>query len=497
MTPDSLSAVEAAGWPALVIDRAGLIQHANAAAAKVFGSLLEPAPVSLTRLWHPQNPVSPQVWLAQWDPSAALLRALKLRGPENQTLQFSAAICPAETAETASYLMQLLPDSGMALAPGPTDASLLHKQKLDCALQLARTIALDFNNSLTTILGHASWMLSEAGPGNPWRSSLLAVEQAAARAADIANDLGTFSRQDKARGEQAAGDLNRLVQRTVDAFKQKTVPAGIRWTLQPEKRMFAVRFEEAKLQQALTKVLENALEAVGESGQISVQTRNLELEQPTQDRTVQLAPGAYVCIEISDSGPGIEPEVLPRVFEPFFTTKAETGHRGLGLALAYGIVTNHGGGIAVASQTGTGASVRIYLPAESGVIHEHLDDDEDLRGGETVLLVDDEELLLAMGQAVLEAHGYKVLTASGGQEALDLISNTRELVDLMVTDLVMPGITGRELIEHVGVFSPLTRVVLTSGYVWPGGPEFEGLYLQKPFTSRELLRKVRQALAAT
>jgi len=498
MTTDSISAMDAAGWPALLVDRAGLIHRANVAATKAFEPLLETLPVAMSKLWPAQTAVSPEAWLTQWDPTAALLRSLRLRAAGNRTVQFSAAVCRADGPEAGLFLIQLLPDSSVAPAPAPamSEASLLHKQKLDCALQLARTVALDFNNSLTTILGHASWMLSEVEPDNPWRKSLIAVEQAAARASEIANELGTFSRVDQGRGGQAAGDLNRLVERTVEIFKPKAGADDIKWVQQFERRLYAVRFDEAKLQQALTKILENAIEALSGGGQVTVQTRNLELASPSQDRTAQLEAGTYACIEISDTGGGIEEEVLPRVFDPFFTTKGATGHRGLGLALVYGIITNHGGGIAISSQAGGGTSARIYLPAESTLVHEHHHETDDLRGRETVLIVDDEEMLLAMGEAVLTAHGYRVLTANSAQKALDLISATVEAVDVLVTDLVMPGMSGRELIEHVNVFSPATKVVLTSGYVWPAGPEFNGLYLQKPFTSRELLIKVRQATAS-
>ena len=498
MTPDAFSAMEAAGWPVLLVDRAGAIHRANTAATKAFDPFLDSFPVPLAKLWPAQTVVSPEAWLTQWDPTAALLRSLRLKGAGNKVLLFSAAVSRFNPAEAGQYLIQLLPDSSVAPTPAPaiSDASLLHKQKLECALQLARTVALDFNNSLTTILGHASWMLGEAKPDNPWRNSLLAVEQAAARAAEIANDLGTFSRVDAGRSGQATGDLNRLVERTVEIFKQKASPEAVGWVLQLERRLFAVRFDEAKLQQALTKILENAIEALPERGQVTVQTRNLDLEYPSQDCTAQLEPGTYACIEISDTGEGIEEEILPRVFEPFFTTRVATGHRGLGLALAYGIITTHGGGIAISSQPGAGTSARIYLPAESTLVHEHHHEAEDLRGRETVLMVDDEEMLLAMGEAVLSAHGYRVLTANSARKALDLLSTNVEPIDVLVTDLVMPGMSGRELIEHVNVCSPATRVVLTSGYVWPAGPEFDGLYLQKPFTSRDLLRKVRQARAS-
>ena len=264
-----------------------------------------------------------------------------------------------------------------------------------------------------------------------------------------------------------------------------------------DRKLFAAKFDEAKMQQAFIKILENALQALqSDRGRITVQTRNIELAEPTQDRNAQLAAGAYVCVEITDNGSGIEPEVLPRVFEPFFTTKRGANHRGLGLAWVYGIVTNHGGGVAISSQPGTGTSVRVYLPAEKRLVRDNGVTSDDLSGTQTILMVDDEDLLLTMGKTILSTYGYRVLTADGGQKALDILFQKDPVVDLVITDLVMPAMSGRELVEQLHRLSPQTRIICTSGYVWPAGQESNGAYLQKPFTSQELLLKVKQALSA-
>jgi CheY-like chemotaxis protein len=271
----------------------------------------------------------------------------------------------------------------------------------------------------------------------------------------------------------------------------------ITWKTQLERELFSVRFDEAKVQQALMKVLENAVEAVTRGdGQIFVQTRNVDLAEPTQDRNVRLAAGIYVCVEIGDSGPGIAADVLPRIFEPFFTTK-DASHRGLGLALVYGIVTNHGGGVAVSSQPGAGTSVRIYLPAEKQFVAQSSGADEDLNGSETILVVDDESLLLTMAETILTEYGYCVLTANSGQRALEILSGDHVQIDLVITDLVMPTMGGRELIERIRQLMPGTRIMCTSGYVLPADKQTGTPYLQKPFTSRELLAKVKQVLVHT
>jgi len=234
------------------------------------------------------------------------------------------------------------------------------------------------------------------------------------------------------------------------------------------------------------------LEAIRDHGRIAIQTRNVELAERSRDQTVKLAPGAYVTLEISDDGEGIAPEVLPRIFEPFFTTK-EKPHRGLGLAWVYGVVTNHGGGVAVSSRPGAGTSVRIYLPAEKSLLKDNGATEDDLKGTQTILMVDDEDLLLTMGQAILTTYGYRVLTAGSGQQALNTLS-TNPSIDLVITDLIMPTMSGRELVEQVRQLAPSIRILCTSGYIWPAGHHDENAYLQKPFTSRDLLLKVKQVL---
>ena len=166
------------------------------------------------------------------------------------------------------------------------------------------------------------------------------------------------------------------------------------------------------------------------------------------------------------------------------------------MAWVYGIVTNHGGGVAISSQSGTGTSVRVYLPAEKRLVRDNGVASADLSGTQTLLMVDDEDLLLTMGKTILSSYGYRVLTANGGQKALDILGQKDTTVDLVITDLVMPAMSGRELVEHIRRVSPATRIICTSGYVWPAGQETDGAYLQKPFTSQELLLKVKQALNA-
>jgi len=495
MKPELAFWLENAVWPALLVDGAGAICRANAAAVKLFGPALEGDLPSLKAIWSEQNSTTAEQFIAYWEKAPIPGVGLKFRAKGGASVSRFTCVCSCSVAGKKYFVFQWPPEGPPSLAEAKPAASesAAHKQKLDCALQLARTVALDFNNALTSILGHTSLLLSQIEPNHPWRGSLIEVEKSAAKAAEIASDLGAFSRQDKEARPQAVGNLNLLLQRTVEVFRQNGGAEQPEWRLQLERKLFGAKFDEAKMQQAFMRVIENAVQSLNGSGRVTVQTRNLDLTELTQDRNVRLAPGAYVCVEVNDTGCGIALDVQPRIFEPFFTTKGGA-HRGLGLAWVYGIVTNHGGGVAVSSTPGVGTSVRVYLPAEKRIAKDTTLVARDLGGHQTILMVDDEDLLLTMGQTILMAYGYRVLTANSGQKALELLSRTDSAVDLVITDLVMPAMSGRELIEHIHEVSPALRVLSTSGYIWPAGHEDSSTYLQKPFTAQDLLFKVKQAL---
>lgn len=478
-------------WPALLVDGTGEVVRANQTALNTFGPALAADSAKLAALWLADNCISLDRFLKDGEIALAPLTPLKLQLPAGPKI-FSALVGLHLHEGKRLLLLQLLPDVAELSGPKASDNGSAHKQKLDCALQLARSVALDFNNALTSILGYTSLLLSKAEEAHPWRRTLIEVEKSAAKAAEVASDLAAFSLQEKENRAQASGNLNAILQRCVEYF-QNSQKEKIIWTINLERKLFAAKFDEAKIQQAFMKVLENALEALQDDGRVNLRSTNIELSEATQDRNAKLAPGAYVCVEIADNGRGIPSDVMPRIFEPFFTTK-KGSHRGLGLAWVYGIVTNHGGGVAVSSQPGAGASVRIYLPAEKSFVHESLDANTDLSGTQTILMVDDEDLLLRMGETILSSYGYRVLIANSGAKALEVFAKHDPPVDLLITDLVMPLMSGRELVEQVRQVSPDTRIICTSGYVWPGSKQEKSAFLQKPFTTQELLMKVKNAL---
>jgi CheY-like chemotaxis protein len=490
MKPEAVFGLENAAWPALLVDAGGTVLLTNVAAKNVFGAALVNG---FGSIWAPDNGGTASEFLTRWEKSPAM-STLRFRTGDGTLTSFTTAICLFTGDGKKCFVLQLLPAPAEADGKNGAGGEAILKQKLDCVLQLARSVSLDFNNALTGVLAHTSLLLGKAEPEHPWRRSLLEVEKSAARAAEIAGELAQFSRQEKDVKRAPVGNLNTVVTRCVDFFQGKN-SGRINWKLGLERSLFVARFDEVKVQQAVTKVLENAVEAFGLNamGQISVQTRNVEVSEPTQDRNVKLAAGTYVCAEIADNGAGIDAEALARIFEPFFTTKRPP-HRGLGLALVYGIITNHGGGIAVSSQPGVGTSARIYLPAENTFVADSGGTTE-LRGSGTVLFVDDESIVLTMAETILTDFGYKVQTASNGQKALTMLGQPGAKIDLVITDLVMPGMGGRELTEKIRQQFPGLPVMPTSGYVMPEDKKGAVGYLQKPFTSTELLRKVKAAIA--
>jgi len=491
--------LENAAWPALLVNAGGSILHANAAAKTAFGTGVSGDTAQLATIWSPENNGSVADFLARCGQSPPARDTLKFRAASGASAAFNTSVCHLNQTGKPCLLLQLqsAAASNGAEAKAVPGGDALLKQKLDCVMQLARSVSLDFNNALTGVLAHTSLLLTKVEPEHPWRRSLLEVEKSAARAAEIAGELAQFSRQEKETRRVPAGNLNAVVSRSVEFF-QAAHGARFNWKLALERSLFGARFDEAKVQQAVTKILENAVEAFGMSGsgQISAQTRNVELTEPTQDRNVRLNAGSYVCVEIADNGAGIEAEALPRIFEPFFTTKRPP-HRGLGLAMAYGMITTHGGGVAISSEPGKGTSARIYLPAEKSLISETHSPAGELRGSGTVLVVDDESIVLRLTEAILTEFGYKVLAVNGGQKALGVLAQPDSSVNLVITDLVMPGMGGRELAEKIRQQFPRLPIMPMSGYVLPEDKKGGAGYLQKPFTSTELLQKVKRALAGT
>ena len=535
--------LDGAKWPVLVVDVTGTTLRCNQAArtqlsadGKDIGSLED--------VWTPENGCSAADFVKRVAAASIPTFPLRLKTKADGELKpFTAHICHVQEDDRKLTILQFhgrkavigapAPASPEAPAPAPSPApptepapvetaalagpertdppvasdatnadlpldpmlSASDQRKLMCALQLTRTVAMDFNNALTSILGHTTHLLNKVGEEDPNRSSLEQIERSVERAAQVAFDLAAFSREEKEMYPAAAANLNKLVRRVVDQYKLKTPPA-VSWRTGLDTKLYSATFAEAKMFQAIEKVLDNAVEAVGDEGTISVTTQNKVFEAETYDGYAKIVPGVYACLEINDTGSGIPENKLAKVMDPFFTTKE--GHRGLGLAWTYGLITNFSGSIALVSEPGQGTTVRVYLPAADAAEDEDLfESDDALRGDQSILIVDDEELLRTMGEMVLSSYGYDVITASNGRAALDLLEKEDATeIDLVVTDLVMPHMDGYALIENLKKHQPDLRIICCSGNFRPSNKELGITYLQKPFDSMDLVRAVKKVLNA-
>ncbi len=492
-------------WPVLVTDESGFIKEANRLAIKKFALRIADRPSLEATIWSKSNQLRPNDLLNKVKSNGQSCFDVSLTETKKGDQRYQLWISPFTQGGDSSLFLQAIPmgsesDSENQEIPVVKPVAGIGvgsavKQKLDCAMQLTRTVALDFNNALTSILGHTSLLLGRNTDDDLTRQSLIQIEKSAEKAAEITNDLAAFSRQEKDGPTRVSGNIHDLLHRTIEIFESSNQPK-INWNLNLEDELYAAKFDEAKIQLALMRVFENSLEAMGSEGWVSITCGNRVVDSAFNEGEVVINSGRYVYICIEDNGKGIAPEDLPRVFEPFFKTKTASKNRGLGLAWVYGIVTNHGGNVAISSEVGQGTSVKIYLPAEKTLVKKGGPSDEMYAGNQKILMVDDEELLLTMGQTVLSSFGYDVVTTTAGQEAVEILSKPDSEIDLVITDMVMPHMSGRELMERIKQISPDMPIICSSGYVRPSSDQEDSDYfLKKPFTSQDLLRKVKRLLS--
>jgi PAS domain S-box-containing protein len=356
-------------------------------------------------------------------------------------------------------------------------------QKMEAVGQLAGGIAHDFNNLLTVINGQAALLLQDVAAGTPAADAARAILKAGQRAAGLTQQLLAFSRKQIVAPRVL--DLNAVVADT-EAMLRPLIGEDVFLTRDLQPGLGAVRADPTQVQQVVMNLAVNARDAMPQGGRLSLLTRDA---------------GAFVLLAVTDTGCGMTAEVKAHLFEPFFTTKGPGEGTGLGLPTVYGIVKQSGGHIEVESQPGEGTAVRVYLPRADGAPAEERPNGEGPlpRGSETVLLAEDEDGVRALVRQVLQAGGYAVLEARDGAEALGLAEQHRGRVDLLVTDVVMPGLDGRALAERLVGHYPGLKVLYLSGYtddavVRHGVRQEKVHFLQKPFSPADLARKVREVL---
>jgi PAS domain S-box-containing protein len=380
------------------------------------------------------------------------------------------------------------------------EAQLLQAQKMESVGRLAGGVAHDFNNMLGVILGRAELALASLSPTDPIRKDILDIQSAAKRSAELTRQLLAFARRQTA--EPRVLDINDTIQGMLGMLR-RLIGEDIELAWIPGDGVWPVRIDPAQVDQILANLVVNARDAISDVGRITIESENCILgEQYCHDRPY-VAPGRYVLITVTDSGCGMTKDVMDRIFEPFFTTKEVGKGTGLGLATVYGIVKQNEGYINVYSEVGRGTSFKIYLPAYLEKAYDTPNAREDIGpsgGQETILLVEDEPMLLDIERNMLERLGYKVLTALGPVKALEILNCHEAQIDLLITDVVMPEMNGRDLWEKASALRPSMKCLFTSGYtanvVARHGVLKEGVnFIQKPMTISELDKKIRKALS--
>jgi len=372
-------------------------------------------------------------------------------------------------------------------------------QKMEAVGRLAGGIAHDFNNLLTAIIGTTSLVLEDMGLESRARLDIQEIEKAAKRAAGLTRQLLIFSRQQVL--EPRALDLNALVG-NLEKMLHRLIGADIELRTKQAAALGAVRADPGQLEQAIVNLVVNARDAMPQGGRLTIETADVELDRSYVAGHVPTQPGPYVLLAISDTGVGMDDATKARLFEPFFTTKEPGRGTGLGLATVYGIVKQSGGYIWAYSELGHGTTFKIYLPrvAETPVPPESTTGTPiPVRGSETVLVVEDQEEVRQLTKRVLEARGYAVLAARNGAEALEIVARHPTRIHLMITDVVMPGMNGRELAELACAKRSDLKVLYVSGYTGEAVLQHRLLepgvaFLQKPFTPDALARKTREVL---
>jgi PAS domain S-box-containing protein len=374
-------------------------------------------------------------------------------------------------------------------------------QKMEAVGRLAGGVAHDFNNLLMVIGGYTYVLLNQLGPGDPRRKKAEAIQEATERAATLTRQLLAFGRKQVL--ELKVIDLNAVVA-DISKLLRPLIGEDIEVVVACDPALGRTKADPGQVEQVIMNLAVNARDAMPSGGKLIIQTRNADLDDGYQRAHASVKPGPYVMLAVSDTGCGMDAETQLRIFEPFFTTKEKGKGTGLGLSTVYGIVKQSGGYVFVDSEPGRGATFKIYLPRVEEEAAAGLPERTarlGCRGSESILLVEDEESVRELIAEALQAQGYNVLVAGNGQEALALAAPAHCRIDLMITDVVMPGMSGRELTTRMAQSRPGLRVLYLSGYtedaiVHHGVLDAETAFLQKPFSLDALACKVREVLDA-
>jgi two-component system, cell cycle sensor histidine kinase and response regulator CckA len=376
------------------------------------------------------------------------------------------------------------------------ELQLQQAQKMEAIGTLAGGIAHDFNNILMGIQGNASLLEMRLDPSHPGQEKIKNIEKYVESGTELSRQLLGFARRGKY--QVKASDINDIIEKSASMFARTRKEIRVDPQLSPD--VWTVEVDRGQIEQALLNLYVNAWQAMPEGGTLYLMTENLYLDE-SYVQAYKITPGRYVKITVADTGVGIDKADMNRIFEPFFTTKEMGRGTGLGLASVYGIIKSHGGHINVYSEKGQGTTFTVYLPASQRQVEQEAKSApaEVLKGKETILLVDDEEMIIDVGRGLLGELGYTVIAAKSGPEALDIYRLNRDRIDLVIMDMIMPGMGGGETFDRLKTINPNAKVLLSSGYSINGQASkimergCDG-FIQKPFNIKQLSAKIREIL---
>jgi two-component system, cell cycle sensor histidine kinase and response regulator CckA len=486
-------------------DAAGVISDANTALAKFFGAPSLPADSLVGKNFNTLVEAGERAQVMDLIVRAAMgapgLKPVELRGVKPGSGEDRMAELSASSVGGGKVVLYLSDVSEQKLL----ETKFAQSQKMQAVGQLAGGVAHDFNNLLTVIIGNCEFLLMRHQAGDSSFKEINEVHQNALRAAALVSQLLAFSRKQTMQPKVLAlgeviGELAQMLRRLVGE--------GVTLTVERESDLWAVHADEAQLGNAIINLVVNARDAMPSGGTVTIRTSNQTVNTAVALGTAIMPSGDYVRVDVADTGTGMSKEIQSKIFDPFFTTKPVGHGTGLGLATVYGIVKQSGGFIDVDSEPGKGTCFKIWLPrrkleaSDAAPVEAAPALARDVTGQDTILLVEDEEAVRSFAARALRMRGYHVLEASGGEEALDIVKNDGNKIDLIITDVVMPNMDGPTMVRHVKLLKPDLRVIFMSGYAEEAfrrnDQNSEDIhFLPKPFGLKQLAAKVKEVLAGS
>ena len=495
-------AVEQSADTVMVTDLRGTIEYVNPAFEALTGYTRDEVRGKTPRILK-SGEQGPECYQEMWKTMLAgnVYRGILVNRKKNGELYYvEQTICPVRDA--AGNVTHFICNGRDLTERLRLEAQLMQSQKMDAIGNLAGGVAHDFNNLLTIITSYAELALDAVPQKSPLEAKIQEILLAARRAAELTRQLLAFSR--KQPQALRVADLNQVIARITNTLP-RLIGEDIDFTFVPGLGLGRVRVDPLQVEQILMNLASNASDAMPQGGHLRVETSDVRLEHDyIHCHQAAIPPGHYALIAVSDDGNGISPEHLPHIFEPFYTTKPAGKGTGLGLATVYGIVKQNKGFIWAYSEPAMGTVFKIYLPCVRGRDHaaevEDLKSEPATRGSETVLLVEDEQAVRRATAEFLTLQGYTVLEAKDGVDALTVAKSHESNIDLLVTDVVMPNMSGGQLAKELGQLRPDTKLLFVSGYAGKtvidhNVFDLETNFLQKPYTLKQFSLKIRAALS--